>query len=60
MNANNPPLPKGRGDSPTGERGRDIQPSTSEHPHPLAAASRLPHKGAGIWKIALVHPYKKL
>jgi glycyl-tRNA synthetase beta chain len=40
-----PPLPKGRGDSPTGERGRASDPQASEHPHPLADASRLPLEG---------------
>jgi isoleucyl-tRNA synthetase len=41
------PLPEGRGDSPTGERGRVSEPSASEHPHPLADASRLPLEGEG-------------
>ena len=39
------PLPEGRGDSPTGERGRGFDESASEHPHPLADASRLPLQG---------------
>ena len=39
------PLPTGRGDSPTGERGRGFDAVTSEHPHPLADASRLPLQG---------------
>ncbi len=39
------PLPEGRGDSPAGERGRGLQSQASEHPHPLADASRLPLKG---------------
>jgi glycyl-tRNA synthetase beta chain len=42
------PLPEGRGDSPTGERGRVSDPRASEHPHPLASgASRLPLQGEG-------------
>ena len=40
-----PPLPQGKGDSPTGERGRVSGPQASEHPHPLADASRLPLEG---------------
>jgi glycyl-tRNA synthetase beta chain len=40
-----PPLPQGRGDSPTGERGRASDSRSLEHPHPLADASRLPLKG---------------
>jgi isoleucyl-tRNA synthetase len=39
------PLPEGRGDSPAGERGRVSDSRASEHPHPLADASRLPLKG---------------
>ncbi len=41
------PLPQGRGDSPTGERGRVSQSRASEDPHPLATASRLPPEGEG-------------
>jgi glycyl-tRNA synthetase beta chain len=41
------PLPEGRGDSPTGERGRASETSTDENPHPLAGASRLPPQGEG-------------
>jgi glycyl-tRNA synthetase beta chain len=41
------PLPEGRGDSPTGERGRASEPQALEHPHPLADASRLPPQGEG-------------
>ena len=41
------PLPEGRGDSPTGERGRVSESRASEHPHPLAGASRLPLEGEG-------------
>ncbi len=39
------PLPEGRGDSPTGERGRVSQTQALERPHPLAGASRLPLEG---------------
>jgi glycyl-tRNA synthetase beta chain len=39
------PLPEGRGDSPTGERGRVSGPQSSVTPHPLADASRLPPQG---------------
>ena len=39
------PLPTGRGDSPTGERGRGLDAATSEHPHLLADARRLPLQG---------------
>jgi glycyl-tRNA synthetase beta chain len=43
-----PPLPEGRGDSPTGERGRVSEPRALDHPHPLApGASRLPLEGEG-------------
>jgi UDP-N-acetylmuramoylalanine--D-glutamate ligase len=37
------PLPEGRGDSPTGERGRASDARSSEHPHPT-----LPLKGEGL------------
>jgi UDP-N-acetylmuramoylalanine--D-glutamate ligase len=46
------PLPKGRGDSPAGERGRVSEPQASEHPHPLADASRLPLEGEGVLSFA--------
>jgi UDP-N-acetylmuramoylalanine--D-glutamate ligase len=42
------PLPEGRGDSPTGERGRVSDSRDSEYPHPLADASRLPLEGEGV------------
>ena len=44
------PLPQGRGDSPTGERGRASDTQASAHPHPLAGASRLPLEGEGFKK----------
>ena len=47
MDAPVAPLPEGRGDSPTGERGRVSEPQAAEHPHPLADASRLPLEGEG-------------
>ena len=37
------PLPKGRGDSPAGERGRASDPRALEHPHPT-----LPPEGEGL------------
>jgi UDP-N-acetylmuramoylalanine--D-glutamate ligase len=37
------PLPKGRGDSPAGERGRVSDPQALEHPHPT-----LPLEGEGL------------
>ncbi len=46
------PLPQGRGDSPAGERGRASDPHALEHPHPLAAASRLPLEGEGLLSFA--------
>ncbi len=54
MNANDSPLPKGRGDSPVGERGRGSHAASGEHPHPLAVTSRLPLKGEVVWKVALL------
>ena len=47
MDAPLAPLPGGRGDSPTGERGRVSDPQAAEHPHPLADASRLSLEGKG-------------
>jgi penicillin-binding protein 1C len=54
VSADAPPLPEGRGDSPAGERGRASDLRSSEHPHPLAFASRLPLKGEVFWKASLV------